>query len=75
MASFDLVTLDLLLDVVDSGTLTGGAARSRMTTSAASQRIAKLEQLIGQPVLDRLPRGMRLTEAGQVLAAKARAVR
>ncbi|MFT2711523.1 LysR substrate-binding domain-containing protein [Clavibacter sp. Sh2126] len=75
MASFDLVTLDLLLDVVDTGTLTGGAARSRMTTSAASQRIAKLEQLIGQPVLDRLPRGMRLTEAGQVLAAKARTVR
>ncbi|QHC72574.1 LysR substrate-binding domain-containing protein [Rathayibacter sp. VKM Ac-2805] len=75
MATFDLVTLDLLLDVVETSTLTGGAARSRMTTSAASQRIAKLEQLIGQPVLDRLPRGVQLTEAGRVLVERARAVR
>ncbi|MBF4461138.1 MULTISPECIES: LysR substrate-binding domain-containing protein [unclassified Rathayibacter] len=75
MATFDLVTLDLLLDIVETSTLTGGAARSRMTTSAASQRIAKLENLIGQPVLDRLPRGVQLTEAGRVLAEKARTVR
>lgn len=74
MATFDLVTLDLLLDVVETSTLTGGAARSRMTTSAASQRIAKLEQLIGQPVLDRLPRGVQLTEAGRVLVDTARIV-
>jgi DNA-binding transcriptional LysR family regulator len=75
MATFDLVTLELLLDVVETSTLTGGAARSRMTTSAASQRIAKLEQLIGQPVLDRLPRGVQLTEAGRVLVERARVVR
>ncbi|MDT2004138.1 LysR family transcriptional regulator [Rhodococcus opacus] len=73
--SFDVVTLFLLLDIAEAGSLTGGAERANVTPSAASQRIAKLEQEIRQPVLTRLPRGVRLTEAGDILVTRARLFR
>ena len=73
--SFDVVTLFLLLDIDEAGSLTGGAERANVTPSAASQRIAKLEQEIRQPVLTRLPRGVRLTEAGEILVTRARLFR
>ncbi|MFC0447993.1 LysR family transcriptional regulator [Rhodococcus jostii] len=73
--SFDVVTLFLLLDIAEAGSLTGGAERANVTPSAASQRIAKLEQEIRQPVLTRLPRGVRLTEAGEILVTRARLFR
>lgn len=74
-STFDVVTLFLLLDIAEAGSLTGGAEQANMTPSAASQRIAKLEQNIRQPVLTRLPRGVRLTEAGEILADRARLFR
>lgn len=74
-ATFDVVTLFLLLDIAEAGSLTAGAERASMTPSAASQRITKLEQSIKQPVLVRLPRGVTLTEAGEVLVARARLFR
>ena len=73
--SFDVVTLFLLLGIAEAGSLTGGAERANVTPSAASQRIAKLEQEIRQPVLTRLPRGVRLTEAGEILVTRARLFR
>ncbi|NMN98307.1 LysR family transcriptional regulator [Antrihabitans stalactiti] len=73
--TFDVVTLFVLLDIAEAGSLTAGADRANMTASAASQRITKLEQSIKQPVLVRLPRGVELTEAGQVLVARARLFR
>lgn len=75
MADFDLISLELLVHIDEATTLSGGAELSNMTASGASQRIAKLEQLIGQPVLERLPRGVRLTDAGEVLAQRARLIR
>jgi len=75
MPSYDLVSLELLLNIAESGTLTGGAGRSLMGASAASQRIGKLEAALEQPLLERLPRGVRLTEAGEVLAGRARIIR
>ncbi|OAK56095.1 LysR family transcriptional regulator [Rhodococcoides kyotonense] len=73
--SFDVVTLFLLLDIAEAGSLTAGAERANMTASAASQRIAKLENSIKQPVLTRLPRGVQLTEAGEILTSRARLFR
>ncbi|KHK99828.1 LysR family transcriptional regulator [Microbacterium mangrovi] len=75
MIPFDLVSLDLLVDIADAGTLTAGAVQGNMTPSAASQRIARLERSVGQPLFERLPRGIRLTEAGLVLATRARVIR
>ncbi|GGG16461.1 LysR family transcriptional regulator [Rhodococcoides trifolii] len=74
-STFDVVTLFLLLDIADAGSLTSGAEAANMTPSAASQRISKLENSIGQPVLVRLPRGVKLTEAGEVLTDRARLFR
>jgi len=72
---FDVITLFLLLDIAEAGSLTGGAERANMTPSAASQRISKLESSIRQPVLTRLPRGVELTEAGELLTSRARLFR
>lgn len=55
---FDATTLFLLLDVVEHGSITAGAEKANLTTSAASQRLTKLEKSIRQPVLVRLPRGV-----------------
>ncbi|AYJ48932.1 LysR family transcriptional regulator [Rhodococcus sp. P1Y] len=73
--TFDVVTLFLLLDIAEAGSLTAGAERANMTPSAASQRISKLEFGIKQPVLTRLPRGVQLTEAGEILTSRARLFR
>lgn len=71
----DVVSLLLLLDIAESGSITAGADLSAITVSAASQRVARLERQAGQPLLVRLPRGVRLTEAGQLLVARAGVVR
>jgi len=47
----------------------GGAARTlHVTTSAVSQQMARLEQEVGQRLVERQGRGIRLTEAGTLLA-------
>ncbi|OYO13951.1 LysR family transcriptional regulator [Enemella evansiae] len=71
----DVVSLLLLLDIAETGSITAGAERSAITVSAASQRVSRLERQAGQPLLVRLPRGVKLTEAGELLVARAAAVR
>ncbi|MFJ8816076.1 LysR family transcriptional regulator [Amycolatopsis thermoflava] len=65
----------LLAEVADHGSLTAAAEASGMTTSAASQQMSRLESETGQPLLERFPRGVRLTDAGAALAARGRAIR
>ncbi len=67
--------LALLLAVERTGSLTAAARELGCTTSALSQQVAALEREIQGAVLVRGPRGVRLTEAGAVLARHARAVR
>lgn len=54
----------------------GGISRAsdalRVSQPAVSKQIAELEQSLGVKLLDRLPRGCRLTEAGAILADYAR---
>ncbi|QWF76978.1 helix-turn-helix domain-containing protein [Amycolatopsis sp. CA-230715] len=59
----DLRRLLLLVDVAEHGSLTGAAAAAGITPSAASQQMSRLEAEVGQPLLYRLPRGVRLTDA------------
>src|ERR1700760_1284493 len=60
----DLASLDLLLSVAQAGSL-GGAARAHgMSQQAASERIRRLEQLLGVQVLRRSRHGSKLTPAG-----------
>lgn len=64
---YDLRRLMLLRTVAQAGSLTTAARELTFTTSAVSQQIATLEREVGVPLLDREPRGVRLTEAGAVL--------
>src|SRR4051794_31710966 len=48
------------------------AARLFISQPALSQQIRVLEDQVGVPLFVRHPRGMRLTEAGEVLLAEAR---
>ncbi|MER7371688.1 LysR family transcriptional regulator [Streptomyces lanatus] len=57
------------------GSFTGAARALGWTQSAVSRQIATLEGALGgAPLFDRMPRGVRLTEAGRVLVPYAEAV-
>ncbi|OZC57989.1 LysR family transcriptional regulator [Rhodococcus sp. 06-470-2] len=68
---FDTRRLLLLVEVVRTGSITAAATRLSFTTSAVSQQLSKLEIEAGQPLLERHARGVRLTEAGEVLVRHA----
>lgn len=50
------------------GSLAGAARDLGLTPSAITQQLARLEQAVGAPVVERGARGARLTDLGQVLA-------
>ncbi|WP_093801964.1 LysR family transcriptional regulator [Streptomyces sp. Wb2n-11] len=60
-----LRTLDAL---ARHGSVSGAAEGLHVTTSAVSQQMAKLEREVGQPLLAKNGRGVRLTDAGRLLA-------
>lgn len=70
----DIRRLQVLLAVVEEGSVTGAAAALGYTPSAISQQLLRLEREVGQPLLDRHARGMTPTDAGVVLATHARKV-
>ncbi|MFE5137169.1 LysR family transcriptional regulator [Streptomyces fagopyri] len=60
-----LRTLDAL---ARHGSVSGAAEGLRVTTSAVSQQMSKLEREVGQQLLAKNGRGVRLTDAGRLLA-------
>lgn len=75
--SLDLSTVWLraFLEVARQGSFTVAARTLGWTQSAVSRQISSLESALGgAPLFDRLPRGVRLTEAGRVLVPHAEAV-
>jgi len=63
----------LLLDeVARSGSIRRAAERLNISASALNRRIINLEAEYGLALLDRLPRGVRLSAAGEVLIADIR---
>ncbi|MFH8749967.1 LysR family transcriptional regulator [Streptomyces rimosus] len=70
----DLGALELLLAVARLGSL-GRAARERgISQPAASSRIRSMEQQLGVSLVERSPRGSRLTDAGALVTDWARRV-
>jgi DNA-binding transcriptional LysR family regulator len=71
---YDLHRLHILRVVAQHGSFSKAAGALHVTPSAVSQHIAALERSAGLPLVERSPRGVRLTEPGRVLAATADAV-
>ncbi|WP_285592715.1 LysR family transcriptional regulator [Actinomycetospora sp. NBRC 106378] len=70
----DLRALDLLLSVARLGSLGRAAAEHGITQPAAGSRIRHLENLVGQPLIERSALGSRLTTEGALVADWAREV-
>ncbi|MFJ3372376.1 LysR substrate-binding domain-containing protein [Pseudomonas sp. NPDC086251] len=69
---FDLTDLRLYLNILDSGNITAGSARSHLSLAAASARIRAMESSLGIDFLERGRRGVTPTPAGKALAQHAR---
>lgn len=67
----DVNRLRVLQEVARHGSFNQAAAALRMTASAVSQHVAALERAVGAAVVERSTRGVRLTEAGRILAETA----
>lgn len=71
---FSTVWLRVFLAVADTESFTAAAGSLGYTQSAVSRQVAALEHEVGSPLFDRLPRGVRLTDAGRALLPRARVV-
>jgi len=71
---FDLVDLQLFVNVVEAGSLTAGAARSHLALASSSARVRGMEEMLGMPLLLRGRRGVEPTPVGQTLLHHARLV-
>lgn len=71
---FDVQTLRVVRAIADAGSLTAAAALLGYSQPALSQQMRRLEQRLGVPVVERVGRRLRLTEAGRILAKHAPAV-
>jgi DNA-binding transcriptional LysR family regulator len=69
----DLTPFDLLLSVTRLGSLGRAAAEHGMSQPAASARMRQLEGRLGLALIERSPRGSRLTPAGALVAGWAQA--
>jgi molybdate transport repressor ModE-like protein len=72
--SLDVGRLRLLREVDLRGSIAAAAREVGLTPSAVSQQLAILEREAGAPLLERSPRGVLLTGAGQALVARARSI-
>ncbi len=70
----DVRHLELLRELAERGSVTAVADATYRTPSAVSQQLRTAERAFGVPLVEPAGRGVRLTEAGQVLAAAGRDV-
>jgi DNA-binding transcriptional LysR family regulator len=73
-AAFDAARLNVFREVVQQGSLSAAAEALSFTQPAVSRQIAALEREAGAQLLERTPRGIRMTEAGRVLLGHAEAI-
>ncbi|WP_213772432.1 LysR family transcriptional regulator [Bradyrhizobium sp. dw_78] len=69
---FDLELLRSFVSVVDAGGFTRAGERVHRTQSTVSQQIKRLEEDVGQPLLNRTGKDVTPTEAGERLLSYAR---
>ncbi|WP_426239485.1 LysR family transcriptional regulator [Pararhizobium sp. DWP1-1-3] len=59
-------------EVARCGSIRAAGERLNVAPSAINKHILQLEEAIGEPLFERLPRGLRLTPAGEILVAHVR---
>ncbi|NGN68328.1 LysR family transcriptional regulator [Streptomyces sp. A7024] len=67
----DTAWLEVFRSVARHGSFTAAAAELGYTQSAVSRQVSALEAEFGAPLFDRLPRGVRLTDAGRTALSHA----
>lgn len=73
-ATLDIDLLRTLVVIAHTGSLSHAAPRIGRTQAAISMQIKRLEDIIGQPVLNRGGRGVTLTREGERLLAHAQVI-
>ena len=71
---FDLTTLNLVLAIAESRSITRGAEREHLALAAASKRLSDLETRLGVLLFERRARGVELTEAGRAMVRHIRSL-
>ena len=71
---FDLTTLNLVLAIAETRSITRGAEREHLALAAASKRLSDLETRLGVALFDRRARGVDATEAGRALVRHIRSL-
>lgn len=71
---FDLVTLNLVLAIAETRSITRGAQREHLALAAASKRLSDLEGRLGVALFERRARGVEPTEAGRALVRHIRSL-
>lgn len=70
----DPAALRVMRAIADTGTISAAAEQIGSSQPAISQQVRRLERRLGTALLERAGRGVRLTEAGEVLARHGSAV-
>jgi DNA-binding transcriptional LysR family regulator len=70
----NLNQLRVFAAVAEQQSITRAATQLRISQPGVSKQLAELEQSVGTALVDRLPRGIRLTEAGRILEVHARRI-
>lgn len=70
----DFFTLRLFLSAVEEGQIGRAALRENIAPSAATKRIQELEDVVGLRLLERTPKGVILSPAGEVLVRHIRQI-
>ena len=67
----DVTRLRILSAVARHGSVTAAARELHYSQPSVSHHLARLEAEVGMPLTQRAGRGLRLTEAGELLARRA----
>lgn len=68
----DTLGVQAFVAVADQGSFRGAAERLNITQTAITQRLQKLEEFLGVPLIERTTRSMNLTETGRTFLPQAR---
>ena len=71
---FDLVTLNLVLAIAETRSISRGAEREHLALAAASKRVSDLEARLGVTLFERRARGVEPTDAGRALVRHIRSL-